>query len=62
MRKARVQVSFPESAITLPSGTQETKVAFLTSKEMTQHRRRPTNGGTMGMGTTAAARSYSSNY
>ncbi|XP_063863984.1 uncharacterized protein LOC135102631 isoform X2 [Scylla paramamosain] len=67
LRKARVHVSFPESAITLPSGgTQETKVAFLTTKEMTQHHRRTTNAAAATTTTTTtnnwAARSYSSNY
>ncbi|XP_045113355.1 uncharacterized protein LOC123505760 isoform X2 [Portunus trituberculatus] len=64
LRKARVHVSFPESAITLPSsGTQETKVAFLTNKEMTQHQKRTTNPTATNTTTnTGAARSYSSNY
>ncbi|XP_050722812.1 uncharacterized protein LOC127001738 [Eriocheir sinensis] len=65
LKKARVQVSFPESAITLPSGTQETKVAFLTSKEMTQHnQRRPANASTSSTASTitGGGRSYSSNY
>lgn len=59
LKKAQIRVSFPDSAITLASGTQEVKVAFLTSREMTQHQRRPSN--TSGASTNKT-RAYSSNY
>ncbi|KAG7166041.1 hypothetical protein Hamer_G011978 [Homarus americanus] len=59
LKKAQVQVSFPENAITLPSGNQETKVSFLTSKEMNQHQRRSSNAANTPSNKT---RAYSSNY
>lgn len=59
LKKAQIRVSFPDSAITLPSGTQEVKVSFLTNREMTQHQRRSSNTGGA---STNKTRAYSSNY
>ncbi|XP_042878296.1 uncharacterized protein LOC122257205 [Penaeus japonicus] len=59
LKKAQVRVNFPENCIFLPNGGQETKVSFLTNKEMNQHQRRSTNNTNT---TPAKTRAYSSNY
>ncbi|XP_069170245.1 uncharacterized protein [Procambarus clarkii] len=58
LKKAQVRLSFPENAISLPHGKGEVKVAFLSSKEMNQHQRRPNNPST----SINKTRAYSSNY
>ncbi|XP_047492482.1 uncharacterized protein LOC125041512 isoform X1 [Penaeus chinensis] len=59
LKKAQVRVNFPENCIFLPNGGQETKVSFLSSKEMNQHQRRSNANATT---TPAKTRAYSSNY
>ncbi|XP_064092559.1 uncharacterized protein LOC135205655 isoform X2 [Macrobrachium nipponense] len=60
LKKAQIRVNFPENNITLNNGTQETKVFFLSNKEMNQHnQRRASNNATNIVNKT---RAYSSNY
>lgn len=59
LKKAQVRVNFPENCIFLPNGGQETKVSFLSNKEMNQHQRRSNANATT---TPAKTRAYSSNY
>ncbi|KAK3868962.1 hypothetical protein Pcinc_025710 [Petrolisthes cinctipes] len=63
LKKAQVRVSFPENAITFPgsksSGKEEVKVAFLSTKEVTQYRQNNFPPPPANINNT---RAYSSNY
>ncbi|XP_068211155.1 uncharacterized protein [Palaemon carinicauda] len=59
LKKAQIRVNFPENNITLNNGTQETKVFFLSNKEMNNHNQRRASNNTTNVNKT---RAYSSNY